>query len=280
MDIGNRQVVVSVFYNKALYHELINHAVAPFLQAEGSSIKNCVIYLSSNQGEHISLSIEPTDDIEVFKLKVLRHFKEYLKNNQSVTAPVQYPLDDLFDIYPNNSIHFNIEKLSISTDREVSNIVSKAIINGLAVSEIDSDSIFSFLVCIHMGLLKVIYNSLARVYEGIDELNGCIVSDVNPTEVYDYMRLYEDISIENNKFLEDISKEVWHFNVADCGLDWLKSWILECSSLLTHYNSPKRYIAISCLVFRHLGLDCKNLLPLILDMCRAGLKNITYTKSL
>ena len=282
-------IVISVFYRQSLFHELTTKAIIPFYNKHQKdfNIHRFLVFINCYRGEHVSIYIEFSSkvDTELFTNTALTHFKDYITKNFSNAIPLKYPLNSLFDNYPNNSVHINIDKYAIPNNKNISVVVSRTMLSSLLTTQFDNEDIFLFLLYTHFGLLRSIFKTQQSILKNIEYLKHNIKTDfinnygdniVSNQQVIDYTSILDN----NYEILLEIFNDVWGNNLMDQDISWLHTWMEDCSNILNQYNLTDKYKVISRQIFQHVGFDYQNLPSLILHIIENLLKKTVTTKPL
>lgn len=106
MDRIEKNLCISLFYEKSHWHRMVLEAIYPYIYCN-KDILDYTLQLSIYRGEHIRLTllVQSVAGMEVLK-KVDKTFKKYLKENPSPTTKSITPDNGFFLNFRNNSVHY------------------------------------------------------------------------------------------------------------------------------------------------------------------------------
>jgi len=275
-----------VFYNKISWDFLIANAIEPFLCHEKDNIKTFYLQFCNEPITNIKITIKPSIDGEKMNLenRFLDYMDEFLLNNPSESQNLGYRF------YPNNSAwvdQFDDDVFYVKNDVYVNldvmrNEISRAMII-FKEHEINNESIYTFVLYMQLAIIRAIFPSADKVKVGIDDIIEFLKSDKYVESVSKKFDLLQnrvvrikkpnDLSAKNNEkmlnqmfrhnadILSEIIEEVWSVNeVSD--LIWLNDWVTCCAESYNSLHFGEFFVIASRLIYEHVGLENKKLLPL------------------
>jgi len=267
---NHSNITVSIFYSRSAWHDLIASAIKPFIYNEQNKNTDMTyyIYLCTNQGEHVTVVLQ-RDKENKLEQKFIKYIEKFISKNKSTTKAIEYPLPGFFMDYPNNSVWADIDNLYTFSPIECpSNIrynLSQILIDALGDSEIETETIYTFLIYMQLGIIKSAYPAIKTARNGAIILlkylseNEYIKQEVTiESQEYDY----EDIklSFENNKeILLEIIDDIWNAEGYQAELKWVELWVNSCRQIFKNSDLNKSFIYLNDLVHDHIGLGNKNL---------------------
>ncbi|MBB6503022.1 hypothetical protein [Pedobacter cryoconitis] len=264
MNEKSTPIVISIFYNSANWHVLLELLIKPFLN-QNHLIKSFHIYLSTFRGDHIKLviiSLSNKTNIEETLSDLVRGF---LLSHPSQEINIIYPLPGFFLNYSNNS--FIIEqKLFNSYPVEITEYgydmrceISKALAKVFGSEIIDIDEIFTFITYMQIAIIKSMYEDLNIAKIKIKSLINYLIDNnrminhsvegINITENLSY----RDIFLYNQQDLSEIIKDVWDENEYDNSLKWIIDWEESCRSLISENDINNKFMQLTRLIYEHVG---------------------------
>lgn len=255
-------MIISIFYNRSSWHDLITNVIKPFIQQEQNILKTYYIYLSSNQGDHITFAAKPQDNNDKFQQRFSILIERFLLANPSETKAIKYPLQSFFMDYPNNSFCFNKDKLLVQSSNNrgsklIQQQVSKAIIDSLGNEEIELDDIYTFITYMQLGIIKAAHSDIKSAYcsvkKLIDYCHDLGTSFENATGADDRTNI--ELLLDSNKnVLSEIIEDIWNEDNHNSEIEWLEEWIAVCKEHLTESGFNHSFIHINRVIYEHTGL--------------------------
>ncbi|HCN83946.1 MAG TPA: hypothetical protein DIT07_10065 [Sphingobacteriaceae bacterium] len=254
-------MVVSVFYIRSSWNNLFTQVIKPFIIQHQSNIKSWCIYFSSTHGDHITLAIKTVDNVRIEK-NFLETAGNFLSLNPSEKNIIEFPLEDFFMDYPNNSIQFNKSKSLAhswdnSSQKDRQQAISKALIEALGNDVIDMESIYTFLIYMQLGIIQSAYPDIRIACSLAPNILICWgnTEDIeNEKADYEFTGLIQ-LFKNNKEIFRKIIKDVWkeHYNSE---LRWLYEWESACRKFIKT-DFSEEFISLSTLLCKHLGLNEK-----------------------
>lgn len=252
-------MLISVFYTRSLWNNLLVHVIEPFILLHQKDIKYWCIYFSSTQGEHITLAIMGTDDA-VLKKNFLETADNFLTLNLSEKNAIEFPLKGFFKDYPNNSIQFDKSRSLVyswnnSNQMPQQQAISVSLIKAFENEVIDNESIYTFLIYMQLGIIHSAYPDIREACSVIPNIltsvqrNSIIPDKVAEAELTSLIKIFEN----NKEVFPGIIKEVWeedHISQSN----WLYDWKISCRKFIKT-NFLSGFNSLSTLLCRHLGLN-------------------------
>ena len=251
---------ISLFCCKKEWNQLVLNGIEPFLNNKETTIllNNYTLELNYLSGENIRLSLLTAENKASLLAKHAdEYFKRYFLNANLFLPETHLPVDGIFMPLPVNTIQYGlypprkiarseIEKDAFSTG------LSSIMITALSDDTIDEESIITFAFYLQTGLLKAITKTGVTVPETLK-------SEMN----FDQQQIYNaTIKLKFNDS-KDILTEIADDVMMDIDNvpEWLKSWLLLCSSEIEKNRVVKIdevrsfYRKIVAIINRHLAIQ-------------------------
>ena len=223
-----------------------------FLELNKESISSYSIDLNYLCGENIRISICCTsDNAETLSVAANEFFKEFYTKNDFPEKNIHLPIDGLFLPFQCNTIQYGLHKKGYhnSVDFQLSNMIVEV----LADDVIDDESILTFALYLHLGLLSQLDVELALI--DLKSYNMDTESNLIDKELLyenyalnkvSFNEIYSDIFNRRRESLEDTSP-------------WLDDWLQLCASELNSggiiENKFGAVYEITTIINNHLGFD-------------------------
>lgn len=251
--------IASVFYNRADWHTLIQF-LSPHLREgiDSKTVKAYYLHLNRHRGDHISLIIHLASDQSMLNDMFSDLIRNFLERHPSACESVHYPINDFFMPYPNNSVWINHNKhrkvFYTAETKPVEDIrmhISTALIAAVGDEEISLETVVTFSLYMHLGMIHAITDNMAEAQQFIKEIiygnqPDSRVDEYNIAEKDDAWRFFQQLFDENQSVLIQIVDDVW--NGSTDVPPWLASWKVNCKRILDVEDSRSEFLKLSGLI--------------------------------
>jgi hypothetical protein len=275
-----KEINISLFYHSSGWDKLLSLCLGPFLteQQKSKMLSSFLIYLNTNRGDNIQLTLHPKKEslVECLTMRVHTLCFNYFSTHPSAIVETSYLTNSIFMNFENNSIRYNIFRygglhyMSDEINSRVSKYMSRYIIEMLATEEIDFSRCFLFafylIVCLasaftnEIKLSKKALKSLVfpRLWSGKEtQINADNFTEAN------YTRLFE----QNKTVFKDI--------INNCGTDgngqmtWLAEWKTICKFIAGYERFEIAYVKCVRNICNHLNLSTGSDIFMVEILCKA-----------
>lgn len=293
---------VSLYYHQYELGFLLDKGILPFIKdmKKRGKVNSYLLHLGNYRGSYIGLSLKKSKDIELenIGLEVNQFFSDYFDRNPSLNCPEEFNSHNIFENFPNNSIHYNLYNLGLSesiksTRRRKAwllNKMSEIMIMALGNETTDEIMIFTYGCYLHVVLLQTLMKSLPAA---TDFLEYKILTDTSSKEDEKgkngtHITLKDVPTLTNKDTIMEIIKDIWFRKVYqhDTSMHWMIDLMKIYSSDISRINRTKSenenvatvnliedYNWIRDVVRTQLGMSYEAELFLI-DYLICGMKNI------
>jgi hypothetical protein len=268
--MNNQYLSISVFYRQSNWHKLIINFIRPVVAAAYANkiIHSFHIYLGTDKGEHVKLFFICMNHSEQFKTQLSSDLETYLSNNVSYTEPIHYPLSYFFMNYPNNSfIINNAIKNPYGNNESIQAIrayITFAIVNVLGNDEITIESLYTFIIYLHLGFIHAVWPDIQEAAINMATLNkiaGLTSPEPNNIETK-YEQTITQVFDLNKDLLYEIIAEIWNDCYSNSELLWMIEWNAICKLTFNTFNLRKSFDLINELTYEQTGFTKNNQLLL------------------
>ncbi len=264
-------MVVSIYYNRSSWHDLITNVIQPFIRQEQDNLEAYYFYFGTSQGDHVTFAARPQDNTDNFQKRFSILLEQFLLSRPSASKVISYPLQSFFMDYPNNSFHFNKNKLiAYSENTIVSDLIkhhiSKSIIDAFGSEEVDNESIYTFIIYMQLGIIRAANSTFKQALESSIQIENYLknqeVWENNEIERETIEYDQEDFKLlfDNNKeMLVEIIGQIWAETNYSSELSWLETWEFNCKQSINEFGFERSFVLLTELICEHLGLNGKKL---------------------
>jgi hypothetical protein len=143
---------------------------------------------------------------------------------------------------------------------EISNVklqLSLAFASAIGNDEADYEDKYTFLIYIHLGIIKATGSSIKKARAIVSDLLIYIGQHANARDEKDYGDI--KLLFENNTdILLEIVKEIWDTDTFSKELKWMETWLDYCKYFLKDSAFNESFIQISKLAYDQTGLNNKS----------------------
>lgn len=256
-------MVASIFYNQVGWHELLSGFISPYIQQNQNNILHWHLSLSTYRGEHVTLIIEPKQNNAQLEEDFKKKADDFLTNFPSPMKVIEYPLNGFFMDYHSNTVEYNID-VPYSTAYNpgmlaVKQQLSAIILHALGGQEIDTESIFSFIVYLQLGIIKAGFTSAktARVntLKLVLHLTTQDDGDSNDKGSEEETQRFIDLFEYNKDIFVEIVEDIWNKEKYDAELNWMEQWESACKEYLQNSEFHIAFMLLSQIAYEQVGLN-------------------------
>jgi len=266
-DVKYKWMIVSVFYRKQNWHKLLFYFSKYKIRLE-LSLDCFYIFLSEDRGEHVTFCLKFHHYEQKIEEVFFNDLQRFLTAEKSSDLLYSYPLNDIFENYPNNSylIHHgyfsSINSFSEKQTSKIRSFISEIISTVFVNEKIEVESIYTFLIYLQFSALKSVFSDIDRALNTLKKILKQLLKtevDVDKTEngssYKDEMESIINMFINNQDILIEIFEEIWLVRKGNSNLKWIKKWELLCVDFVRFKQFKTGFIQLNGLVFEHLGLS-------------------------
>lgn len=240
---------VSVFYNSASWHFLIDSCIKPFIisMKKEKYIDQFFLHFSKTQGDHIRLSIKaPEHSIPQFLKLWDTQIAAFLKANPSPGSSNSV-LYDLYKPYP-----LQTELISETELEKVRCLISDAIIMTLSTKPINQENTLMFCLNLQLGIIRAAFRDHNKAASELMSMLTSLLSRFDPMQQAGIDHKTNALYHKNKEVLTEVVTEIYADGSKNQETDWLHSWVLNCAN---HINNRKPFqhlfIQLSTILHEH-----------------------------
>jgi len=255
---------VSLFYNSASWHFLINDCIKPFIiSMKGEKyIDQFFLHFSKTQGDHIRLSIKAQEHSIEKLLKIWdTQIATFLQANPTVTSSMKTPSSFM----PlSNAVLSNLHKTYSAQTGQISEpelerarcLISDTIIKALGTKKIDQENTLMFCLNLQLGIIRAAFPDKNKAASEMMSMLTYLISRFNPIQQADIDHKTSTLYSKNKEVITKVVTELYAEGNDNQEIEWLHSWIRNCGDYI---NSGKP--------FQQLFVQLSTLLHELFDFC-------------
>lgn len=250
-DYNFKWIRVSVFYDSASWHCLINNCIKPFIisMKKEKYIDQFFLHLNKTQGDHIRLSIKAPEHSIPELLKIWdTQIDAFLKANPTVTNSRKSP-DALLS--SSNSVLYDLYKpYTLQTDlisetelEKARYLISDAILMTLSAKPINQESTLMFCLNLQSGIIRAAFHDHNKAASELMNLLTSLLSRFDPTQQAGIEDKTNALYYKNKTTLTKVVTGIYADENNNQEINWLHSWVLNCRGYI-HSGKPFQHLFI------------------------------------
>jgi len=216
---GNNWLCLSVFAKKSDWHFLLMVAIKPILtlleqKGELISFKVCFSHFG---GENIGIALLVKRSMATRVAKEVDFlFKDFFRRHDLIPVLKEGPFESVFMPYPQNTVQYGLFSTN-DYNSQLSEALSRTMIDGLAEDKIDDEMLLTFSVYILFLCYKAMMPAEVNI---VEYYSACTAAVEQNIETYDLFKSkHNELNLTLREIFNDLDQP---FNKN--GLHWLSHW--------------------------------------------------------